>query len=372
MIDQKNYCTRCILDSEIPAIVFDDKGICNYCHLLDKLHAKYPMNDEGQKFLKKMINKITQDGKRKDYNCIVGVSGGADSTYVLYLAKQFGLRPLAVHCDNGWNSELAVSNIKNMLDILNIDLYTYVINWDEFKELQKAFFKASVPDIESLTDNANTRVLYNIAKKYGIKYIIKGNNFRTEGIIPRGWTYFDGKYFNHLIKVFSKIKIKTYPKMSLFYHIFFRKIANIKIFKILNYVDYDKKKILKTLERELNWRNYGGKHYESIFTRFFQSYYLPKKFNIDKRKIHLSAMVCSGQLSRKEALEELSKDPYPSKLINKDIEYIYKKLELSQEEFDEILLAKPKTFRDYPSQFKLIQRIKKIIVIINPKSEHRP
>lgn len=372
MLDNKNYCTRCILDSEIPNISFDEEGVCNYCHLLDKLNANYPLNIDGRKYLEKMIDKIKKDGKGKDYDCIVGVSGGADSTYVLYLAKQFGLKPLAVHCDNGWNSELAVSNIKNMLNILDVDLFTYVINWQEFKELQRAFFKASIPDIETLTDNANTRVLYNVANQYGIKHIIKGNNFRTEGIIPRGWTYFDGRYFNHLIKKFSNIRIKTYPKMTLFYHIFFPKIKKIRIFKILNHVQYEKKEIIKILEQKLNWRNYGGKHYESIFTRFFQSYYLPQKFNIDKRKIHLSAMVCSGQISRKEAMHEISKDPYPPELIEKDIEYIYKKLEFSQKEFNEILNSEPKTFRDYPSQFKLIQRIKKIMLIFNPNSEHRP
>jgi N-acetyl sugar amidotransferase len=372
MSETKKYCTSCILDSEIPNITFDEDGICNYCDLLNGLQKKYPLNEGGQKYLNNMVNKIKRSGKGSNYDCIVGVSGGVDSTYVLYLAKKLGLRPLAVHCDNGWNSELAVSNIKNMLDILDVDLFTYVINWREFKELQKAFFKASVPDIETLTDNANTRVLYNIASKYRIKYIIKGNNFRTEGIVPRGWTYFDGKYFNHLRKTFSDMKVKTYPKMSLFHHVYFPKFKRIKIFKILNYVEYDKKKVLKLLEEELNWRNYGGKHYESIFTRFFQSYYLPQKFDIDKRKIHLSALICSGQLSREEALAEISKTPYPPELIKKDIEYIYKKLEFSQEEFDEILKSTPLTFRDYPSQFKLIQKMKKIMRLLNPTSEHRP
>ncbi len=356
----------------IPNIAFNEKGICNYCSLLDKLAKKYDLNQTNKKKIDEKISRIKKDGKNKKYDCIIGVSGGADSTYVLYLAKKLGLRPLAVHCDNGWNSELAVDNIKNMLNILEIDLYTYVINWEEFKELQKAYLRASVPDVESLTDNANTRVLYYSALKFGVKHIIKGNNFRTEGIIPRGWTYYDGKYFNNIIKQFSDINIKTYPKMTLFHHIYFKKIRKIEIFKILNYVPYEKKEIIKLLANKLNWRNYVGKHYESIFTRFFQSYYLPRKFNIDKRKIHLSALICSGQMSRSEALNEISKDPYPKDLIEKDIIYIRKKLGFTKDEFNKILNAPPKSFLDYKNQYQLINFIKKIRKKFNSNTLTRP
>ena len=372
MVKEVKICKRCILDSEIPNISFDEKGICNYCHLLDRLDKTNPLGKEGQNTLEKLIDKVKKNGKGKDYNCIVGISGGADSTYVLYLARKYGLRPLAVHCDNGWNTELAVSNIKNMLNKLGVDLYTYVINWEEFKELQKAFFRASVPDIETLTDNANTRILYKTAVKNGVKYILKGNNFRTEGIIPRGWTYFDGSYFNYVRKNFSNVTIKTYPIMSLFHHVYYMKFKRVKIIKLLNYVNYDKKKTIPILEKNLGWRNYGGKHYESIFTRFFQSYYLLQKFNIDKRLIHLSALICSGQITRKEAFTEISKDPYPPQLIKGDIEYIHKKWGISKDEFDQIFNQKPKSFRDYPNQFKFIQFIKELRKLANSTVEHRP
>jgi len=359
------------MHSEIPNIIFDDKGICNYCRLLEKMNLSYPTEKSHSKF-DQIIADIKARGKRKKHDCVVGVSGGADSTYVLYLLKKHGLNPLAVHCDNGWNSELAVSNMKNMLNILNVDLFTYVIDWNEFKELQKAFFKASVPDIETLTDNANTKILYQIAAKKGIKYIIKGNNFRTEGIVPRGWTYFDKKYFNHLRKHFSSVKIKTYPLLTLFDHFYYPKIKRIKIVKILNYVEYIKTDIISILEKELKWRNYGGKHYESIFTRFFQSYYLPEKFNIDKRLVHLSALICSGQISRKDALQEYSKSPYPKKLIIEDINYIQKKWSISNTEFDMIMNSDVKFFTDYPSYFTFISFLKKIRVFFTPTFEQRP
>ena len=372
MIKEKIMCSNCILDSEIPNIEFDDKGVCNYCHLLQKLDKDSPVRELNDKYFQKKINQIKYAGKNKKYDCIIGVSGGVDSTYVLYLAVKLGLRPLAVHCDNGWNSELAVSNIKNMLNILNIDLYTYVINWNEFKELQKAFFKASVPDIETLTDNANSKVLYQTASKHNIKYIIKGNNFRTEGIIPRGWTYFDKKYFNYIRKKFSNVRVKNYPLMTLFHHIYYRKFKRIEFFKILNHVDYNKKNIVSLIENELNWRNYGGKHFESIFTRFFQSYILLDKFNIDKRKVHLSALICSKQLTREEALNEIKKPPYPKDLIKEDIKYICKKWGMNEKEFHEIFKYKPKTFKDYPNQFLLISLIKKIRSFFNKGVHARP
>jgi len=372
MSKDKRICTQCILDSDIPNISFDEKGICNYCHTMDRLDKAYPLGQKTQNSLEGIIDKVKISGKGKDYDCIVGVSGGADSTYVLYLTKKYGLRPLAVHCDNGWNTELAVSNIKNMLNILGVDLYTNVINWEEFKELQKAFFKASVPDVETISDRANLKTLYHTAAKYGIKYIIKGNNFRTEGIMPRGWTYYDSKYFNAIRKKFSNVKVKNYPLFTDFHYLYYMKFKRIKIIKILNYVNYNKKSTKATLQKELQWRDYGGKHYESIFTRFFQSYFLPKKFNIDKRMIHLSALICSGQITRQEALDEMSLDPHPPQLIDQDIEYIHKKWGLSKDEFDQIFNQKPKSFRDYPNRFKYIQLLKKLRKLANPNVMHRP
>jgi len=372
MNKERTICKRCVLDDGIPNIRFDENGICNYCKLFDELTARFPNDSRGDNIVAGMIERIRKNGKGKEYDCVVGISGGVDSTYLLYKILQFGLRPLAVHFDNGWDSELAVNNINNLLKKNNVELFTYVVDWEEFKNLQLAFFEASVPDIEMLTDHAIIAVLYKTAVKYKLKYILVGNNFRTEGVIPRGWTYWDNKYFYDIVNKFSKVRVKSYPILSSFKKFYYKRIKKIEFISLLNYMNYQKSDVINLLEEKMDWRNYGGKHYESIFTRWFQSHYLPQKFNIDKRKVHLSALICSGQKSREDALNELRNEPYPLEAIEKDTIYIKKKLELSDHRYEELWSKKPLTFRNYSTYYPLKRAINNILQLIGINVQKRP
>jgi N-acetyl sugar amidotransferase len=272
-----------------------------------------------------------------------------DITYVAYRVKQLGLRPLAVHLDNGWDSELAVKNIEETLKRLNIDLYTEVLDWEEFKDLQVSFLKASTPDSEIPTDHAIVALLANMAEKIGVRYIIIGNNVRTETHLPRAWSqgHFDWKYISGLQKRFGSRPLKTFPHFNFF--TYYRRMLTQKRIEILNYLGYNKKDALRVLQDELGWRYYGGKHYESIYTRFYQGYILPNKFGFDKRRSHLSSLVCSGEISRQQALDELKVPTYAPSMQEEDREYVVKKLGLTEEEFTAIMQAPKKSYWDYPS-----------------------
>ena len=351
-------------------ITFDDEGICNHCHLYrevskDRLMYQGKENNE----LVRIADEIKQKGRGKDYDCIIGLSGGVDSTYVAYLSKELGLRPLAVHLDNGWNSELAVINIQNVLDALGLDLYTYVINWKEFRDLQMSFIKASVVDIEILTDQAINAVLFNISRKFGVKYILSGENMETEGIMPASWVHMKSDHINirAIHKRYGNLKLKTFPILSYQNYLFLQRFLKIQYIPILDYLPYKKEKAKKTIEEKLYWRDYGGKHYESIFTRFYQSYILPKKFNIDKRKSHLSTLICSGQMSRKDALIEISNPPYPENLLLEDKEYILKKFGLSESGFDSLMNEAPIEHTEYPSVVNILKKLGRIKRIVLPK-----
>jgi len=358
---KKDYriCTRCIADTTIPGITFDENGICNYCKIHDKMEKDYPEGKEARKKLEELVRKIKASGKGKRYDCVVGVSGGRDSTYLLYTAVKLGLRPLAVHFDNGWNSEIAVTNVKNILSKLNIDLETLVVDWYEFKDLQRSFLFASVSDAEIPTDVGIFGTLHKIAAQEGIKYILNGHSFRTEGIMPISWTYMDGRYISSVQKKFGTMKLKTFPNFSfwdLFYYVFIKKIKSVPL---LNYVEYKHSQVEKILEKEAGWTYYGGHHHESYYTNFFQSYFLPKKFNIDKRKIEYSAKIRSGQMERPLALKEIQAIPYPyeKELVN----YTISKLGFSQRQFDQIMKAKVKTFHDYPSYYPIVKVLKPVL-----------
>ncbi len=364
-IVKKQVCRRCILDSNIPSISFNNEGICNYCEIHDEMDAQHPLNKQGKKELHKIIKEIKAKGKGKKYNCIIGVSGGVDSTYCLYLAKKLGLRPLAVHMDNGWDSELAVSNIEKTCRKLGVDLETKVLDWEVFKELQLAFLKASIPEIETPTDLAIRPILCQVAAKEGISYIINGQNFRTEGKIPLTWAYADNRYINYIYKKFGKNKkLNNYPKFTIKEYFYYGFIKRIKTVRILQYMDYRKDQVKKLLIKELDWKDYGGKHSESIFTRFLQNYILIKKFNIDKRKIHISAEVRSGHLSRFSAFKKINQEPITVEQAQSDQKYILKKLNLTEKEFDKIMISKPKTFLDYPSYFSLMRLFRSLIKIV--------
>jgi len=340
------------MDTSDPDIFFDEQGVCNHCHLYGELEAKYcHQGAVGKRLLAETVDRIRADGRGRSYDCLIGVSGGVDSTYVAYLVKQAGLRPLAVHVDNGWNSELAVKNIENVLTHLGIDLYTQVLDWDTFRDLQLAFLRASVPDAEIPTDHAIGGVLYRMAAKHGLRHIISGSNIVTEGMLPARWVYgvADWSYIRAIHAQFGTRPLRNFPHYSLTDLAWYTGVRRIRSFRILDYVPYVKADAMHTLQTELGWKNYGGKHHESIYTRFFQGYILPRKFNIDKRRSHLSTLICAGQLSREEASAELTTSPYPEALQAEDREYVLKKFSLSSQEFDAIMTAPVKSYRDYPN-----------------------
>ena len=360
-------CSRCIMDTTALEITFDDKGICNFCHQYDNVTTKDLYVDKGgEERLNNLIEKIKKDGKNRQYDVLIGISGGVDSSYVAYLVKKvYGLRALAIHLDNGWNSELAVANVEHIVKKLEIDLSTYVLDWKEFKDIQTSFLKAAVSNIEIPTDHAIWALLIKTAAKHKIPYIIAGNNVVTESIMPESWLYGskDSKFIKSIHKQFGKVKLKTYPTLSTFDYVDYLLIRGIRWVPILNYIDFVKSDAKKLLIDELGWRDYGGKHYESIFTRFFHSFYLPVKFGYDLRKSYLSALVCSGQMSREDALEELKQPPIDSDLLKQDRDYVVKKLGLSEAEFDQILKNPNKAFSDYPNNDSLWRNFSWLIKI---------
>lgn len=358
-----NICTKCIMDTSVPDIEFDENGVCNYCKLQDELEKQYPINAEGEDQLKGIIEKIKSNGKSKKYDCIIGVSGGTDSTYFLLMAKKYGLRPLAVHFDNGWNTEISVRNIENAISRLNIDLITYVVDWEEFKDIQLSFLKASVPEVELPTDLAVRTVLYKIAAAEKIKYIIEATSFRAEGIVPHGWGYKDGKYIKSVQKKFGKYPIKSFPNLSIFKYLYYAGIRRIELLRLLNFISYQKKDAKEIIKKELGWQDYGEHHHESIYTKFFQAYLAPKKFNMDRRKVTLSAMIRCKKISRDEALNKIQKDYYNEEELLQDMEYISKKFNLTLDEFKKIINQNPKSFLDYPSYYPLLKRINFLVKV---------
>lgn len=347
-------CNRCIMDTSDPNIRFDENGVCNHCNKAFNFLNTPPLNlspDERKKALDELVNKIKSNSKGKKYDCIIGVSGGCDSTYAAYIVKKAGLNPLAVHLDNGWNSRLAVTNIERTLKVLGIDLFTYVIDWEEFKDLQLSFLKASTPDSEVPTDHAIVALMYKMAMKYKIRYILAGTNGVTESILPSAWSsgHSDWKYIRSLQKLFGTAKLKTFPHFTLLQLFKVLLIKRLKFISILNYVDYDKEQAMKILETELGWENYGGKHHESIYTRFYQAHILPKKFGFDKRRAHLSSMICAGLLTRDNALKAMEEELYDSSKLKEDIDYVINKFGITEEEYLRIMNLPPKKFDDYPS-----------------------
>jgi N-acetyl sugar amidotransferase len=306
--------------------------------------------------LEEIFNKIKKEGRGKEYDCIIGLSGGVDSSYLAYLAVKNGLRPLVVHIDCGWNSELAVKNIENIIKKLNLELHTFVVDWEEMKDLQRSFFKASVPDQDIPQDHAIFAALAMFAIQNNIRYLLSGQNYSTESINPQGWGH-QAMDYRHLKSVHSKFgehRLKKYPHVTFFKrYIYLTTIKRIHVLNPLNLVDYRKDKVIEILQRELGWNYYGGKHYESRFTRFFQSYYLPHKFNIDKRRSHLSSLIISGQMTREEALLRMENPPYIENEIMNDIEYIAKKLDWSMEEFMEVINLPPQSHKLFPNNDKL-------------------
>jgi N-acetyl sugar amidotransferase len=342
------------MDTTDPDIEFDEKGVCNHCHGYDRQVNQFVLEGEaGLHYSEGLVGKIRLEGKSKPYDCVIGVSGGVDSTFLAYKVKEMGLRPLAVHLDNGWDSELAVKNIEQTLNILGIDLHTHVLDWEEFKDLQLAFLKASTPDSEIPTDHAIAAVLNRTAERIGVRFVIIGTNVRTETHLPRAWSqgHNDWRYIASVYRRFGKGRLSSFPHQDMLTYL--RRRLTIKTVPILNYLDYNKKDAMQILEKELGWNYYGGKHYESIYTRFYQGFILPVKFGYDKRRTHLSSLICSGEVGRTEALIEIEKPSYPPALQEEDRVYVIKKLGITDDEFEAILDLPKKTYWDYPSYGKM-------------------
>ncbi len=360
--DSVRTCSRCVSDTTLgQSISFDEDGVCNFCRLHDILDEMYPLNEQGSAQLERLVSRIKKAGRGRKYDCVVGVSGGRDSTFLMYRAVQLGLRPIAVHFDNSWNSDIAVTNIKRACSALNVDLHTIVADWEEFKDLQVAFLEASVPEAEIPTDVAIGGALYSVAAQEGIKHILLGHSFRTESICPIDWTYMDGRYVRAVQRRFGTISPTTVPTLTIGRFLYHRLVRGIKAVPFLYLLHYSHGAAQEILERELGWQYYGGHHHESRYTHFFQSYYLPRKFGFDKRKLEYSALIRSGQMTRDDALREIQETPYP--FDEELVDFCLKKLGLSRERFERIMAAKPKSFRDYPTYYPLLQKFEPLLRI---------
>lgn len=344
-------CTKTVMDNIAdPNITFDDNGICNYWYDYHKTaNIELFHGEEGQSKWNKYIDEIKLSDAKNKYDCIVGVSGGVDSTYIAYLVKQAKLKPLIVHFDNGWNSEIAVHNITKIVEYLDADLYTLVIDWNEFRDLQRAYLKAGVVDIEALTDHAILGTLYKIAAKNNIKYVISGNNIETELVLPKAWIInkSDSLNIKDIHKHYGDVELKTYPFFSVLKKVFYLNFKKLIFIKPINYATYNKQLVKDIITKEIGWVDYGGKHHESVFTKFYQNYILPTKFGVDKRKAHLSNLICSNQISRDDALEELKQPMYDPKELIQDKEYVVKKLGFTSDEFNEMMKSKPNSHYDF-------------------------
>ncbi len=372
-------CRRCVMDTSALDITFDEKGICKYCteflsrssHILDKDPA------QRKRELEAFVAEVKRAGRGKRYDCLVGVSGGVDSSWVLVQAVKLGLRPLAAHMDNGWNSELAQNNIENLVRGLGVDLYTHVIEWNEYRKLMQSFFDADVVDVELLYDNAMLAVNYGQAGKHGIKYILAGTNQATEGMrFPPGWNWFkfDARNIRNLAGKFGgNLRLNTFPSIGTAGFIWNEFVTRRRWISFLDYFDFKKAESLEVLKRDFGYKPYPYKHYESIFTRFYQGYILPKKFGIDKRRLHLSTLIASRQMTRDEVLRQLEGIPYPSvEEQNKDLQYFLKKMGWTETRLSEYIDRPPKKHSDYateyPAYLKLLRAYK---VLTRRKSPNR-
>ena len=347
-------CVRCVMDTTDPDITFDAAGVCNHCHDYDQLvRAQVFGGAVGQRRLEELVATIKREGAGKKYDCVIGVSGGVDSTYVAYKVKQLGLRPLAVHLDNGWDSEIAVSNISVTLKNLGIDLYTHVIDWEEFKDMQLAFLRSGVVDCEIPSDHAIVACVHDAASREGVRNTIWGYNVKTETHLPQAWSraHLDWGYLRAIHQRYGSGRVKTFPRVDFLSYVTDFRLRQKRLM-LLDYIDFSKPAALKILERDLGWRSYGGKHHESVYTRWYQGWFLPQRWGYDKRKTHLSSLICSGQSTRAAALEELAKPSYDPELQRADTEYVKKKFSLSEAEFSQILTGPKRSFHDFPSYWK--------------------
>lgn len=355
-------CSKCIYDENVFGINFDENDVCNYCKQIDVFRKEYGTGTKlGKIKFDQIINEIKSKNKNKKYNVIVGVSGGIDSSFMLHLAIKFGLKPLAVHYDNTWNTAISSQNIKKMVTKLNIDLFTYVIDCKEQDEILKSFMKAGICGVDAATDLAYAEVLYRVAHKFGVRYVFEGHSFQEEGVSPIGHSYTDGKFIESVVKRYSNIKLRSYPLMTFISFLKWVVLLRIKKIRPFWYIDYTKEKARTILEKEYDWKYYGGHHLENRIAAFDHSYLMPKKFNVDQRNNSLSARVRSGNLDRKLALKEYSKPPFIEKEL---INYVKKRLNIKNDEFQKIMNGKKNTFEDFKTYKNLFEKFRLLFFIL--------
>ena len=377
----KQICTRCVMDTSDPNIAFDERGVCSHCRTADRVLPTVRWTEgASEAALAETVSRIKRAGSGQEYDCVVGLSGGVDSSYVAYLAHANGLRPLAVHFDNGWNSELAVENIQRVVEGCGFDLHTYVIDWREFRDLQRAFLRASVLDIELLTDNAIVAATVQLAREHRIKYLLSGWNLATEHGLPAAWAWhkFDWTNIKAIHAAYGSVPLKTFPHISTLEWRWMRMTGRgVETVSLLNLVNYRRDEAAATLAREFGWREYGGKHHESAFTKFYQAAILPQKFGIDKRRVHLSDRIRNGELTRGEALETLARPIYEPDELRVESEYVRKKLGFEQAEWEAIMAAPPRSHREFASDrrfagpillaLRLLRRLRELVTRRPPR-----
>ncbi len=355
-------CTRCIYDERVSAIQFDEQGVCNYCRQVEALVDQYGTGQpKGEATFASILDDIRREGKGKQYDCIVGVSGGTDSSYLLCLAKEWGLRPLAVHYDNTWNSAIATMNIHKVLRGLNVDLYTHVVANKEADDIFRAFFLAGVAEIEASTDLGYAYLLRTVAAKYSVGFILEGHSFVEEGITPLGRNYFDGGYIQGIHARFGRLKMETYPLMTFSRFLRSAVFQRVKFIRPLWYLRYSKEDAREILQRRFDWQYYGGHHLENRMTAFFHSVYLPQKFGSDMRNNTLSARVRNGEMTRHQAWAEYNTNPYVEDEI---VSYFKKRLDLSDEQYEEVMSSRPRNWTEYPNYKKRFEQLRPLFYLL--------
>lgn len=357
MIGMKyQLCTNCVMDTSDPHIKFDEYGVCDHCiDYQTNVKPRWDTSEHGRKRLAAIMQSIKHAGKGSDFDCLLGISGGLDSSYMLHMVvTEFGLRPLVFHVDGGWNSEVAVHNINVLIDQLGLDLYTEVINWEEMRDFQLAWFKSGVPHIDIPQDHAFIATLYNFADRFNIRYILNGGNISTEVVrYPIEYYYYgtDMLQIRDIIRRYGTVPMKTYPFSSIYRHkIYLRYIRGVKVLKPLNFLPYTKTNASNLLEREYGWKSYSQKHFESRFTRFFEGFWLPVRFGFDVRRVQFSSLILTGQMTRQQALQALKEPPYDSKTIEQDLNYVATKLGISVDKLYGYLEMPKKFYWDYQNQ----------------------
>ncbi|MBD3760743.1 N-acetyl sugar amidotransferase [Rhizorhabdus sp.] len=349
-------CTSCVMDTSDSAIRFDEHGVCDHCRTFHaQILPNWHTDKRGAAELERMVALIREAGRGKPFDCIIGLSGGIDSSYLTYLAKEkLGLRPLVFHVDAGWNSKIAVHNIEKLIDALDLDLYTEVIDWPEMRDLQRAFFRAGVPHIDTPQDHAFFATMYKFAEEHGVRYILTGANYSTECIRnPIEWMYYqsDSVQLRDIHSKFGTRPLKRFPTTSILRHkLYLRYIRKIQVVRPLNHAPYIKEDAMQLLADRFGWQPYPQKHFESRFTKFYESYWLPERFGYDVRKVQYSSLILTGQMTRDEAVERLRTPPYDPETIDHDFEFVAHKLDMSVDELRACMALPKKSYRDYASQ----------------------